>query len=178
MVDFADKNGRPPSSYDFDRDDNYPSSRTYRHHFGTWCKALEIAGYNCNNTSTYKGRKSELSVLRSFTQEGAVDLSGNNYTSAYDGICPTGKTYDVKCSKLNSGGCWIYNVNHQDITDYYYLIGYDYKHIELLRVWLVPSDAITRCSKFHICSGTYGISKWKQYEITDKFKAVIEEESL
>ena len=46
-----------PTQRDFNKLKNYPDSKTYYEHFGSWNKALETAGLKPNKAGSKKGKK-------------------------------------------------------------------------------------------------------------------------
>lgn len=105
---FYRENGRPPIREDFNQNPTYPNYRIYDR-FGGWQKALKLVGLDVDSmvrkgvieTEDQKARLAEILVRDSFSKE-SIDLSGENKLSPYDGICPNGKVYDVKSSKVQS----------------------------------------------------------------------------
>ena len=54
LRDLAEKLGKTPSRIDIDSDPDTPQSHTYVSHFGTWNRALELAGLTPNRSGRAK----------------------------------------------------------------------------------------------------------------------------
>jgi hypothetical protein len=102
LIRFEKEYGRPPTEADFRKNPEYPSYITCKRRFGSWIDALKLAGLDIDlmgpQGNSYRGRQAEIMVLNHFKQH-PIDLAGENPNSTCDGICPNGKTYDVKSSK-------------------------------------------------------------------------------
>jgi len=68
IVKFYEDNGRVPTANDFLSDPQYPSSPTYRSHFGSWNDALEMAGFRPNKKNNYT-KQELLESLEKFYEE-------------------------------------------------------------------------------------------------------------
>lgn len=193
---FYRENNRPPTTRDFTNNPNYPHYDTYKDRFGSWEEALRLVGLDTDSmvvngivqTENQKGRLAEIFVREHFDDiENVVDLSGKNCNSPYDGICPTGKIYDVKSSKLgNDRDCWnfhILNVSKEEI-EWYYLLAFNEDYSELLRAWRIPAwDFMESIGKCRILIGInnnyrYNIENMKQYEITDRLLPVFKNRQI
>src|SRR3972149_6251004 len=53
---FFKENGRSPTWEDFSNNRKYPSFKTYQRHFGSWNKALKMAGLQINYFTEYTDR--------------------------------------------------------------------------------------------------------------------------
>ena len=109
LIQFFEKYGRVPIARDLDNNPEYPNVGTYKRKFGGWSNALKLVGLDIDSmvkngiieTSDQKSRLAEIKVIEHFKQH-PIDLAGENKNSPCDGICPNGKTYDVKSSTLLS----------------------------------------------------------------------------
>lgn len=171
--------GEIPTYNEFLSNKKYPSSVCFAEHFGTWNNALKLAGMDIDmliregklDNKYHKGRLGELTILDSFKTDGAIDLSGNNALSIFDGICPKGKTYDVKSSKLIGTGGYLFhfmNKKKQKI-EYFFLCAFNEDFSKLLHVWLIPNILVN--NKGHIwinnsSRGEFNIYNMEMYEVT------------
>jgi hypothetical protein len=163
--------GRTPSITDFNNTNGKrPSYTAFKIEFGGMLEALKAADYDISQYANIKARKSEVGVLCSFAKTGAVDMSGKNFNSQFDGICPTGKKYDVKSSRLSNSGNyelskWRFNFKHQSIIDYFFLMGYDNNHDKLIHTWMIPSNLVKNLTGIAIFDSEYNLLKWGKYEV-------------
>lgn len=178
---FSKEYRRVPTEEDLTDNPDYPSYITYLRHFGTWNNALKKAGLDRDTLikkgilkdTRYKGRLFELYILEHFKKESAIDLSGKNCNSPFDGICPNGMTYDAKSSSFN-GSCWTFgftNKEHEKIK-WYYLGGFDKDYKNLLYILRIPGTFVDNDSYFNIglnCRYMYNLENMKEFDITDKF---------
>lgn len=187
LVRFYEENGRPPTIRDFTNNRKYPGFAIYQKRFGSWQKALKLVGLDTDSmvrkgvvkTENQKARLAEIFVREHFDDvEKVVDLSGTNCDSPFDGICPKGKIYDVKSSKLgNDRDRWIFNILniHKDEIEWYYLLAFNGDYSELLHVWRISAWEFMEDIEngyLHIGIGNNyinNIENMKQYDITEKF---------
>jgi len=186
LKDFYQKYGRVPTQKDFDNNSKYPSATTYIRHFRSWSNSLKLVGMDLDTrvkqgnleTESEKGRWAELIVIEHF-KNNPVDLSGKNYKSPCDGICPNGMNYDVKSSKLDiyrrRWKYYISNMYKEDIEIFYFL-AFNEDYTKLLHVWRVPGD-IVESNYFTVMmdNATIGndVESIKKFEITEKFNSII-----
>ncbi len=177
---FEKDEGRSPKAEDFISDPRYPSIRPYIYRFGSWQKALKLVGLDTDSmvkkgileTNQQKARLAEIFVLEHFV-ENAVDLSGENSQSPYDGICPKNQIYDVKSSAFD-GDHWSFalrNTRRHEI-EWFYLLGFNRDWTKLEFVLRVPGN-VTDEDYMYIGLGsnyTYNLENMREYEITEKFK--------
>ena len=131
---FEKEEGRIPITKDFTNNPEYPGFKIYYTRFGSWMGVLKLAGLDVDlmghQSNRYKGRMAEIKVINHFKQH-PIDLAGENQNSHCDGICPNGKTYDVKSSKLREYKYWSFSTRNkykEDIEIYYFLaFNEDYK---------------------------------------------------
>lgn len=187
---FEKENGRPPTERDFNiGDQRYPCANTYIDRFGSWNNVLKLIGMDSDTiikqgkllNDNHKGRLWEISIIEVFDNK-SIDLSGNNWCSPYDGICPNGKIYDAKSSGLSENGLrWDFHAKHKDKCDdreaieFYYLGAFDRYYKKLLYVWRIPGEMM---DNYHFSVGTnssyeFNIENMKEYDITEKFKSAI-----
>jgi len=184
LTQFYEKNGRPPKAEDFKNNSEYPSFKTYQRRFGSWSNALKLVGMDLDtrvmqgylDTNQEKGRHAEINVINHFMQH-PIDLAGENCTSPCDGICPNGKTYEVKSSKLYIGGYYTYCANnkHKDSIKIYYFLAYNDDGI-LRYMWRVPGEIVENDYFYVSINDTRSRAKFtvenlKEYNIIDKYKA-------
>lgn len=158
----------------------YPFSDTYINHFDSWKNAIKMVGFSSIKNEVEKGRCGEVVVFNSFkNKEMAMDISGKNSQSYFDGICPNGKIYDVKSSSLNcykstlknklyiyDGWGFKFNNKEKEKIEYYFLLGYDKNHEKLINSWMVPSYIIFPRISVTIKNSEKSINKWKEYKIS------------
>ena len=93
------------------------------------------------DTSQQKARLLEMYVIEHFGNK-IIDLSGENQNNPCDGICPKGKIYDVKSSKLHSGKYSLFHTRNKfrEEIEYYYLGAFNSDWTKLEHVWRVPGE--------------------------------------
>lgn len=130
-------------------------------------------------TINQKRRLAEIFILEHFDKKEEVkDLSGENPSSHYDGICPRGEPYDVKSSAIlahNRFIFWMFNFDnsHKDEIEWYYLLAFNEDYSELLHVWRIPAwDFMGSIEKGHIKIGINNVESMKQYEIIEKLRPI------
>lgn len=178
---FYQENNRIPVRRDFENNSKYPGFYSYYNHFGSWNNALRLAEMDIDtmarqknfSNNIYKGRHWEIMIMDMF-QNKSIDLSGNNCNSPFDGICPNGKTYDAKSSKLYDNDYWLFPIYNKDkeTIEWYYFGAFNKDYTELLHVWQVPGEVIEN-NYLYVGKGTYSkfnMENMKEYEITDRFK--------
>jgi len=129
-------------------------------------------------TNQQKGRLFELIILYHF-EKNPIDLSGNKYNSSCDGICPNGKIYEAKSSKLYHGENWKYNIRNKEKEniEIFYFGGFNEDYSKLLHVWRVPGELVEG-EVFYIPikrSGKFNIENIKEFEITEKILEILNE---
>lgn len=181
---FYNDNGRPPVQSDFVNNSEYPSFVTYQDRFGSWQKALKLAELDIDTmarkgileTTQQKGRLFEIFVKEHFINK-PIDLSEMNYNSPFDGICPDDQNYEAKSAALaiKSWTFTIHNVYKEEI-EWFYLGAFDKDFKKLLHVWRVPGEFIEGNSITIGINNNYmfNVENMKEFEITDKFKDIIE----
>ena len=186
MKRFNKENGRSPTAEDFKNHPEYPNCVTYQRVFGSWSNALKGAGLDTDSmvrkgivkTNNQKARLAELKVLHHFKNK-PIDLAGENCKSPCDGICPNGKTYDVKGSRSYKGDHYSFRTKnkHKDEIEIYYLLGYNEDYTILEHAWRVPGEMVDSyyfyIAKIGNKGGIENIESMKEYEITDKIIEVI-----
>ncbi len=175
---FSEENGREPVAKDFvsNRDWKYNILKSVIKEFGSWDEAKRAAGFDVVNSTT-KARQCESQVFNSFKNSGAVDLAGENRSSPFDGLCPKGKLYDAKSSKLYmTGGVsfWKYvsTKKQLDEADYFFLGAYDENHKKLLFMWRVDRKFMRNRMYVNIGNNStyeHNIINMKEYDITERF---------
>lgn len=81
-------------------------------------------------------------------KKNSVDLAGENKLSPCDGICPNGKTYDVKSAKLiernerSSYWVWATTNKYKEEIEIYYLLAFNKDWTKLEHVWRVDGEMI------------------------------------
>lgn len=127
---FYEKYGRVHVRRDFENNHEYPYYKTYARRFGSWSNVLKLVGLDVDSivdkgvleTNQQKARLAEIKVINHFKQR-PIDLTGENCNSSCDGICPNGKTYDVKSSKIYTGGYYRFTTRNkykEEIELYYF----------------------------------------------------------
>ncbi len=180
LVQFYNEIGRAPIENEF----GIPSCSTYQIRFGSWSNALKLVGLDVDtfvkkgilDTIDQKARKAEIMVMNHF-KNNPVDLSGYNKTSPCDGICPNGKTYDVKSSSLLEHKGWLYwlfNIKnrYKEIIEIYYFLAFNIDYTKLKYAWRVPREMVKK--DYYISISRAESSDMKEYEITNKLLGSIE----
>jgi hypothetical protein len=191
LIQFYEENGRPPTQKDFDNNPDYPHSKIYHKYFGSWSAALKLVGLDVESmvkkgvieTEQQKGRFGEI-LIRDHFATYPVDLAGENQNSSCDGICPNGKTYDVKSSKLYIGGFYDFKTNnkYKNEIDIYYLLGFNEDYTKLKYGWRIPGE-IVDTNDFYVslnsiyqkrmsCAKFY-IENMRKYDITKQLVDVL-----
>lgn len=150
LKEFYDENERPPTTTDFHDDLRYPDRNTYAKHFGSWSKALRLVELDVDTmvkngvlaTNHQKARLAEI-LVRNHFENNPIDIAGENQNSHYDGICPNGKTYDVKSSGLLVHNNKIYynfciDNKFKDEIEIFYLLAFNKNYTKLDYAWRVP----------------------------------------
>jgi len=184
LVHFYDKERRPPTIKDFTHNRKYPNFQQYIGRFGSWNNALKLVGLDADSmirkgiieTDNQKARLAELLVLEHFSEK-VQDLSGKDWKSPYDGICPKNQIYDVKSSKLHEDRYYQFNLDnaHKDEIELYYLLGFNKDYSKLEHAWRISS--LDFADEYYILIGiidsyTYNIENMKECEITEKFRYI------
>lgn len=181
---FHKEHGRIPVMTDFDNSIIYPHYSTYVKRFGNWSKALKLVGLDIEmmigqgvlETNRQKGRLAEV-LVRDHFKKSPTDLSGNNQNSSCDRICPNGKMYDVKSSKLYIGGYWSFRTDnkYKEEIEIYYFLSFNEDYTKIMYVWRVPGEIIEK-DHFNVgLNRDYEFNIWnlKEYDITDKFREIL-----
>ena len=180
LVVFREKNGRVPVAKDFMNNPEYPSISTYYRRFGSFCNALKLVGMDMDemlkhgdlSKNIYRSRLIEVMIIRMFG-DGAIDLSGENYRSYCDGICPNGRIYEVKSAGLLRGRYWIFDTGNKDKDDdkeaieFYYFIALNKDLTKLSYAWKVPGE-IAEGDSFTVnmcCKGKFNVENMKEYDM-------------
>lgn len=183
LKQFFEKNGRPPVWTDFKNDHKYPDPNIYRRYFGSWNNALKMVGLGMDAmvkqgillNRCYNGRLFEI-IIRDHFENISIDLSGENFLSPCDGICPNGKTYEVKSSKFyNIDKCWNFGTRnrYKEEIEYYYFGAFSEDWSKLMYVWRVPGEIVEKDYFIvNMYGGKFNTTSMKEYDITDKFKDV------
>lgn len=176
LKQYREEYGKIPSELDLKKDSKYYCAETYRRRFGSYTNALRLVGFDADNVikeeklsidllNTYqKGRLGELLVFNSFKEKNrALDLSGKNYHSIFDGICPRGLSYDVKVASLKAGG-YNYRLKNKGFEriDYFYLVAVNKEYTELHYIWLIPKKEV-KIEKGFLYIGKKKIHEFDKY---------------
>lgn len=188
---FEKENGRPPIREDFTNNPEYPNYTTYRRKFGSWLCALKLTGLDAESTvkkgniitNDRKVRLAEIAVRDSF-DDSSIDLAGENPRSPYDGICPNGKTYDVKSSKLYEDLYWRYNTRnkYKEEIEYYYFLAFNGDWTGLMYVWRIPGEMVEKDGvRIWLGSrsrGEFTVGNMEEFDITEKIREVLKSMGL
>jgi hypothetical protein len=174
LIQFSIEYGKISTCADLDNNPKYPSLAVCTRLFGSLEKAKKFIGQDMDSiikkgiveTNKQKGRQAEIHVFEHDEKE-SIDLSGENCQNFADGISKDG-IYDVKSSKLHVGGFWAFLLDK--CVDFYYLLGYDKAHKNLLFKWKIPGDFIDKRNLYiggfgEYCRGEHNIKNMKRYEI-------------
>ncbi len=189
-IQFYRENGRPPSARDFDNNPGYPGITIYRNRYGSWSNALKLVGLDVDtmvkkgiiDNEYQKGRFAEI-LVRDHFKKNPIDLSGNNCKNHCDGICPNGKTYDVKSSRLHRTYYVfsIKNKNKEEIEIYYFL-AFNQDWTKLDYAWRVPGEIIEK-NYFQVGLNSWSSSEFTtcdiiEYDITDRIIDMVSSKML
>lgn len=182
LLRFKEKNGRHPTTTDFKNNPRYPNLSTYIRHFGSWSNALKLAELDVDTmvmqgvleTTQQKGRKAEIAVIKHL--KNPIDLSGENYGSPWDGICPNGMNYEVKSSGLRIGGYFQFNTDNKDNEEIeiYYFLAFNENYTKLIYGWRVPGEIVEsnnfRITLDNLSRGKFTVENMKQYDIIEMLR--------
>jgi hypothetical protein len=185
LLKFYEKHGRPPTRRYFVNNPEYPSYRAYGR-FGDWQKGLKLVELDYESMAK-KGilednyQKGRQITVRDHFKNNPVDLSGDNCNSSCDGICPNGKTYDVKTSKLLEGKYWLFHATnkYKEEIEIYYLLAFNEDWTKLEHAWRLSGEMVDVVSfsinKFLTPkSRSYrNVEGMKEYEITDRLTPIL-----
>ena len=185
LIQFYEKYGRPPVAADFINNPEYPSFVTYQDRFGSWSNALKLVELDVESmvkkgiveTSDQKARFSEI-IIRDHFDNPSIDLAGENCNNLCDGICPNGKTYDVKSSKLyTEHKYYFFNTRnkYKKEIEIYYLLGFNEDYTELEYGWRIPGE-IAEKDSFYVGSASqarFNIDNMEEYDITGELREVL-----
>lgn len=184
LLDYLDRfyyeNERVPVAIDFINNPEYPNCGTYQYRFGSWSNALKLVGLDVDTmvkqgivvTTNQKARLAEI-MIRDHFKKNPVDLSGQNQNSPCDGICPNGKMYDVKSSKLYKGTHWRFRTDnkYKEEIEIYYFLAFNKDYTKLEYTWRVPAEIVEK-DNFYIGlnpSYEFDFEEMEEYNITDRF---------
>lgn len=191
LMRFEREHGRPPTVADFANNPEYPNYTTYRKKFGSWLNALKLTGLDAESTikrgiivtNDQRARLAEIAVRDSFNNP-SIDLAGENSRSPCDGICPNGKTYEVKSSGLSKDLCWHYNVHnkYKEEIEYYYILAFNEDWTNIMYAWRIPGEMIGK-DRFRIwldsrSRGEFTVENMKEFDITEKIREVLKRYGL
>ncbi len=185
---FFEENGRIPVARDFENNPKYPTINTFIKRFGSWNNALKLAGLYIDAitienlaTTNQKGRYWENIVREIFKdKDKSIDLSGENWSSYCDGICPNGQAYEAKSAGLIPKAGWNFHFKFRYLeVKWFYLGAFTKDYKKLLYAWRIPSDAITE-NNFYVGKsyGKFNIYNLKKYDITDTIKKILYEKGI
>lgn len=175
--------GKPPTWSDFVNNHKYPNPDTYRKRFGSWSRALKIVGLDIDTivkqgillNNCHKGRLFEI-IIRDHFENRPTDLSGDNCNNPCDGICPNGKTYEVKSSKFYTiDKCWNFGTRnrYKEEIEYYYFGAFNEDWSKLMYIWRVPGEIVEKDYFIvNMYGGKFNTTSMKEYDITGKFKNI------
>lgn len=176
---FEKEEGRIPITKDFTNNPEYPGFKIYYTRFGSWIDVLKLAGLDVDlmgyQSNRHKGRVAEIKVINHFKQH-PIDLAGENQNSHCDGICPNGKTYDVKSSKLREYKYWSFSTRnkYKEDIEIYYFLAFNEDYTKLKYAWRVFGEIIEQ-NRFAVGLTNdyeFNIENMKEYDITDKFEDI------
>ncbi len=186
-IQFYEKYGRPPTKEDFKSNPEYPNCQTCVNRFGSWINFLKLTGFDVDTmvkngvieNEYQKGRFGEI-IIRDHFKRHPIELAGENHNSPCDGICPSGKSYDVKSSKLgHERKYWDFHTNnkYKEEIEIYYLLGFNEDWTKLEYAWRIPGEIVEK-DHFSIWLNSWSRSKFtvknmKEYDITDKIRDVL-----
>lgn len=182
---FENEKGRIPTRRDFVNNPGYPSFAAYQKYFGSWSNGLKSVEFDVDTTTkhgivvnnTQKSRLAEIIVRDHFKQH-PIDLAGANCGSPCDGICPNGKFYDVKSSKLYEGEYYHFGTDNKckEDIEIYYLLGFNEDWTKLDYGWRIYGE-MAESSDLYIgmnnrSRAKFNIENMRNYDITDKLKDI------
>lgn len=180
LKEYYSKTGKIPTAEVF-RNNQYPSVTIYIKRFGSWQKALSIVGLDVESTikkgiiesSDQKARLAELIITNHF-KNSFSDLAGVNRNSPCDGICPNGKIYEVKSSKLH-GTRYLFNTSnkYKEEIEIYYLLGFNEDYTKLMYAWRVPGEMVEGDTFSIGKQGRFILDNMKDYEISQQIKEIL-----
>lgn len=182
-----ENNGEIPTVRYFIDNPKYPSVSTYVKRFGSWSNALKKVGLDVESvvkrgiieTNEQKARFTEM-IIRDHFKKNSIDLSGKNKLSPYDGICPNGMSYDVKCSVLHKGSYSFHTNNkYKEEIELYYFLAINGNYTKLEYGWRVPGEIVER-NNFYVgmnqspwSYSKFNVDNMKEYDITEILNEVL-----
>lgn len=181
-----ENDGKIPTYRDFQGDIRYPGVSTYVRTFGTFQKALKLVELDFESmvkkgiidNTHQKARLAEI-IVRDHFKQYPIDLAGDNCLSPCDGICPNGKTYDVKSSKFYSiEEHWIFRFanKYKSKIEILYLLGFNSDYTELEYALRVSTWKYIDKEAFKIglhSSYEDNIENMREYIITDHIREIL-----
>lgn len=183
---FEREEGRIPTIRDFVNNPEYPSFAAYQKCFGSWTNGLESVGFDVDTTirhgvvvnNSQKARLAEVIVIDHFKQH-PIDLAGENCNSHCDGICPNGKFYDVKSSKLYYGMYYRFGTDnkYKEEIEIYYFLAFNKDYTKLDYIWRLDGEMVEN-RDFRIWLNNqprtkFNVKSMRKYDITDKLKDIL-----
>ena len=106
------------------------------------------------------------------------------HNKGFDFICNKGFKIDVKSSYLHKNNTYQFIMNRNKIADYFLCIGFDNREdLNPQHIWLIKADDICMSDKskrifkemsaISIKNNLEGLSKYSEYELTDKLQEMI-----
>jgi hypothetical protein len=170
LLRFKKEYGRQPIRREWEHNPDYPNRETIRKEFGSWDKAIIVAGFEPNGSMT-RSRQGEIQTISE--TEGAIDLSGQNRNSTCDGICSEGQ-FDTKSACLtnvygNWGWQYYVSVDQLEEADYLLLRAYEDKDFtkKPKYKWRIPIEFMDNKTNIFIYRDNRGVCNvytMKEYE--------------
>lgn len=173
LIKFYEKNKRVPVEIDFVGNPEYPGNSIYWRRFGSWSKALKLAGLDIN-TKKEKYTDSELLwFLEQFYEK------NKRVPVVADFVNSIGHPSYATSSGLVRGSFWGFHTlnKYKKEIDYYYFGAFNENYTKLIHVWRVPTHII---EKDYFIVGLnrryeYNVENMKEFEIIDRFNEKFEE---
>lgn len=184
LLQFVKENRKIPVRTDFIHNERYPGFWVYKDRFGSWSNALKIVGLDDESlvkkgildTNNQKGRFGEI-IIRDHFKNHPIDLAGENHNNPCDGICPNGKTYDVKSTKLRKT-YYQFGINnkYREEIEIYYFLAFNEDWTKLDYGWRVPGDIVEDSSFLVGISprSKFTIDDMEEYDITENLLYILE----
>lgn len=170
----AKKLGRTPTYTEMEKDKKIPSVSCYRHHFGSWIKAIKTSGLTLPPVKTSRNisRKAETTVRDELKRIGhkVEDIRGPNPKSPYSlliddkiRIHVSGSIWDKRKRSERVNLYWNFSAKKKRRFDYAIGVGMDERK-RVKGIFVFPKRRIP--VEKSICVPVYSSSKYSRFRVT------------
>ena len=164
----------------------YPSQRTRNLYICKTCNTKQARQWNKTNPEKARAQRTRArrkeghqpynenrecpAYLGVFVAEGVLSRVFKNVqrmpmcNPGFDFICGKGYRIDVKSSCLQKNDAWGFNIDHNQIADYFLCLAFDNREdLDPLHLWLIPGNVLNHLRGASISLST--IHKWDEYRL-------------